>query len=116
VREGWNIGKPPYGYAAKRYRHPNPMKAERAATKTRLEPDGAKGQAVTQIAHWRYYENLGYSTIVDRRHAVRSARGGPGSAVMSSAQFAPQAGVTHGRPVRAVLRLANAPPWSFLSS
>ncbi|MGW5689599.1 recombinase family protein, partial [Streptomyces asiaticus] len=69
VREGWNIGKPPYGYAAKRYRHPNPMKAERGATKTRLEPDGARARTVTKIAHWRYYENLGYSTIVDRLNA-----------------------------------------------
>lgn len=29
VREGWNIGKPPYGYRGKTYRHPNPMKAEK---------------------------------------------------------------------------------------
>jgi DNA invertase Pin-like site-specific DNA recombinase len=26
VREGWNIGKPPYGYKAKSFRHPNPPK------------------------------------------------------------------------------------------
>lgn len=24
VREGWNLGKPPYGYRGKTYRHPNP--------------------------------------------------------------------------------------------
>ncbi|MEV0113279.1 recombinase family protein [Streptomyces sp. NPDC050844] len=35
VREGWNIGKPPYGYKAKAYRHPNPAKAARGATKSR---------------------------------------------------------------------------------
>lgn len=69
VREGWNIGKPPYGYAAKRYRHPNPMKAERGATKSRLEPDGLRAQTVTRIAHWRYYENLGYDSIADRLNA-----------------------------------------------
>lgn len=69
VREGWNIGKPPYGYTSKRYRHPNPMKAERGATKTRLEPDGLHAQTVTQIAQWRYHENLGYSTIADRLNA-----------------------------------------------
>ncbi|WP_242419643.1 recombinase family protein, partial [Frankia sp. CpI1-P] len=60
VRDGWNIGKPPYGYRAKSYRHPNSVKADRGATKTRLEPDGARGETVTQIAHWRYYRGLGY--------------------------------------------------------
>jgi hypothetical protein len=69
VREGWNIGKPPYGYAAKRYRHPNPAKAAKGATKTRLEPDGARGETVTQIAQWRYYEQIGYATIADRLNA-----------------------------------------------
>ena len=69
VREGWNIGKPPYGYTAKRYRHPNPVKAERGATKTRLEPDGLRGETVTQIAQWRYNESLGYDTIADRLNA-----------------------------------------------
>jgi len=69
VREGWNIGKPPYGYRAKTYRHPNPMKAAKGQTKTRLEPDGACGETVTQIALWRYHEQLGYDTIADRLNA-----------------------------------------------
>jgi site-specific DNA recombinase len=69
VREGWNIGKPPYGYTARRYRHPNPAKADKGATKARLEPDGARGETVTQIALWRYHESLGYATIVDRLNA-----------------------------------------------
>jgi site-specific DNA recombinase len=51
------------------YRHPNPVKAERGATKSRLEPDGVRAETVTQIAHWRYYERIGYSTIVDRLNA-----------------------------------------------
>ncbi|RMI33572.1 recombinase family protein [Nocardia stercoris] len=66
VREGWNIGKPPYGYKAKAYRHPNPTKAAKGQTKSRLEPDGACGETVTQIALWRYHEGLGYDTIADR--------------------------------------------------
>jgi site-specific DNA recombinase len=66
VREGWNIGKPPYGYTAKTYRHPNPMKAAKSLTKTRLEPDGAQGETVTQIALWRYHEQVGYDTIAER--------------------------------------------------
>ncbi len=66
VRDGWNIGKPPYGYQAKTYRHPNPTKALKGHTKSRLEPDGARGETVTQIALWRYHEGLGYDTIAER--------------------------------------------------
>jgi DNA invertase Pin-like site-specific DNA recombinase len=44
VREGWNIGKPPYGYKAKTYRHPNSTKAAKGQSKTRLEPDGVDVQ------------------------------------------------------------------------
>jgi site-specific DNA recombinase len=69
VRDGWNLGKPPYGYKAKIYRHPNPVKAERGHTKTRLEPDGVRGETVTQIALWRYHQQLGYDTIADRLNA-----------------------------------------------
>ncbi|WP_236703772.1 recombinase family protein [Lentzea aerocolonigenes] len=66
VREGWNIGKPPYGYVGKTYRHPNPVKADKGLTKTRLEPDGVRAATVTQIASWRYYEGLGYGAIAER--------------------------------------------------
>ncbi|MGH3759872.1 recombinase family protein [Actinophytocola sp.] len=66
IREGWNIGKPPYGYKAKNFRHPNPMKAAKGHTKTRLEPDEVRGQIVTQIALWRHREHLGYGAIAER--------------------------------------------------
>jgi hypothetical protein len=66
VREGWNIGKPCYGYKAKTFRHPNPAKAAKGQVKTRLEPDGVRAETVTQIALWRYHEGLGYDTIADR--------------------------------------------------
>nr|CTQ91107.1 Recombinase [Kibdelosporangium sp. MJ126-NF4] len=66
VREGYNIGKPPYGYAAKKFRHPNPAKAEKGLTKTRLEPDGIKGEAVALMAKWRYHEGVGCDTISER--------------------------------------------------
>ncbi len=69
VREGWNIGKPPYGYKAKTYRHPNPTKADKGQTKTRLEPDGSRAETVVQIAKWRYHEQLGYDTIAERLNA-----------------------------------------------
>lgn len=66
TREGFNIGKPPYGYKAKLLRHPNPTKAARGHTKTRLEPDGARAETVAQIAQWRHHEGLGYATIAER--------------------------------------------------
>lgn len=69
VREGWNIGKPCYGYKAKSYRHPNPSKAAKGLTKTRLEPDGVRAETVTQIALWRFHEGLGYDTIAERLNA-----------------------------------------------
>ena len=66
VREGYNIGKPCYGYKAKKIRHPNPAKAEKGLTKTRLEPDGMRAETVTLIAKWRYHEQLGCDTIAER--------------------------------------------------
>ncbi len=69
IRDGWNIGKPPHGYRAKILRHPNPAKADRGATKTRLEPDGLRGETVTQMAHWRYYRKLGYGAIAEALNA-----------------------------------------------
>lgn len=66
VREGYNIGKPLYGYKAKKIRHPNPSKAAKGITKTRLEPDGVRGEAVTLMAMWRHLEGLGFDTIAER--------------------------------------------------
>jgi site-specific DNA recombinase len=66
VREGYNIGKPCYGYKAKKIRHPNPAKAEKGLTKTRLEPDGLRAETVTLIAKWRYHKQLGCDTIAER--------------------------------------------------
>src|SRR5205814_517216 len=66
TRQGWNIGKPPYGYAAER--HPHPVKAKRddGKVKTRLVPDSMRGPVVTQIFLWRALERLGAQDIADR--------------------------------------------------
>ncbi|MFD5248462.1 recombinase family protein [Amycolatopsis sp. NPDC058340] len=69
VRDGWNIGKPPHGYKAKVLPHPNPTKADKGKTKSRLEPDGRRAETVTQIFHWRYYDGLGCETIADLLNA-----------------------------------------------
>lgn len=42
------------------------MKAEKGLTKTRLEPDGVRGETVTQMALWRYHDGVGYDTIAER--------------------------------------------------
>src|SRR6266508_1681651 len=36
TRQGWNIGRPPYGYLAERVPHPVPAKRSQGATKSRL--------------------------------------------------------------------------------
>lgn len=69
TRDGYNIGKPLYGYKAKIIQHPNPTKAAKGSTKTRLEPDGARARTVTQIASWRYFGRLSLNAIVNRLNA-----------------------------------------------
>ena len=64
--QGWNIGKPPYGYLGER--HPHPVKAKRddGLTKHRLVPDPARGPVVTQIFAWRALERLSFRHIAQR--------------------------------------------------
>jgi hypothetical protein len=64
--QGFNIGKPPYGYTAARRRHPVKVKAEQGKVKHRLAPDPVRGPVVTQIFLWRAFERLGYQAIADR--------------------------------------------------
>src|SRR4029453_12703387 len=63
TRQGWNIGKPPYGYVAERHPHPVKAKREDGKVKTRLVPDPARGPVVTQIFLWRALERLGAQDI-----------------------------------------------------
>jgi hypothetical protein len=64
--EGYNIGKPPYGYLAHKVRHPVKAKAHEGRTKHRLTPDPARGPVVTQIFLWRAVHRLGYHDIAAR--------------------------------------------------
>ncbi|MET9294310.1 recombinase family protein [Streptomyces sp. NPDC003077] len=66
VQQGWNVGKPPYGYQAERVPHPVPAKREQGLTKHRLIPDPARGPVVTEIFRLRALERLGYQKIADR--------------------------------------------------
>jgi site-specific DNA recombinase len=63
---GWNTGKTPYGYAAERSAHPNPIKASMGATRARLVPDPETGPWVTRIYEWRVYEKLSCPAIARR--------------------------------------------------
>jgi hypothetical protein len=67
--DGWNIGTIPYGYAAERHTHPNPMKAAQGRTKTRLATDPARGPIITLIYQWRVTGRLGVPTIRARLNA-----------------------------------------------
>jgi hypothetical protein len=66
TNQGFNIGKPPYGYVAARTRHPVKNKAEQGKVKHRLVPDPVRGPVVTQIFLWRALDRLGYQAIADR--------------------------------------------------
>jgi site-specific DNA recombinase len=66
TRQGWNIGRPPYGYIAQRVPHPVPSKRAAGAFKTRLVPDELRAAVVYQVFNWRTAEGLGYVAIQDR--------------------------------------------------
>jgi hypothetical protein len=54
--QGWNIGKPPYGYLADKVDHPVPAKAAEGQTKTRLIPDPHRAPVVAYIFRLRVME------------------------------------------------------------
>jgi hypothetical protein len=64
--QGYNIGKPPYGYRAKQLRHPVEAKALQGRHKHKLLPDPVRGPVVTQIFQWRALERVSYQAIADR--------------------------------------------------
>jgi DNA invertase Pin-like site-specific DNA recombinase len=67
--QGWNVGKPPYGYAADKIDHPVPAKAAEGLTKTRLVPDPHRAPVVTYIFKLRVSQRLGYDAIAARLNA-----------------------------------------------
>ncbi len=71
--DGWNIGAPPYGYAAERTPHPVAVKAAQGRTKARLVPDPERARVVAQIFTWRVTDRLGVPEITDRLNADHNA-------------------------------------------
>lgn len=66
VSQGWNVGKPPYGYLAEKVPHPVPARRAEGRTKHRLVPDASRAPAVTYIFQLRGLDKLGYDAIADR--------------------------------------------------
>ncbi len=65
--QGFNIGKPPYGYLAKQVRLEVKGKTrEGKRVKHRLVADPLRGPVVTQIFLWRALDRLSYQAIADR--------------------------------------------------
>lgn len=66
TEQGWNIGRPPYGYQAEKRPHPVPARRAEGRTKTRLVPDPVTGPVVTKIFHMRALDRHGYDHIADQ--------------------------------------------------
>lgn len=64
--QGWNVGKPPYGYLAEKHKHPVPAKRAEGKHKSKLVIDPVRGQVVVQIYAWRVDERLSYRAIAAR--------------------------------------------------
>jgi len=62
---GYNIGKPCYGYTARRVPHPVPAKRAKGAKKTYLDPDPVQAPVVRRTFAMRVTERLGYQAIAD---------------------------------------------------
>jgi site-specific DNA recombinase len=66
TEQGYNVGKPCYGYRAHQIPHPVPAKRAKGEKKTFLEIDPDQAPAVRQAFAWRVDERLGYQAIADR--------------------------------------------------
>lgn len=69
TEQGYNVGKPCYGYRAKPVPHPVPAKRAKGVKKTLLEVHPVEGEVVRRMFHWRVVERLSYEAIADRLNA-----------------------------------------------
>jgi site-specific DNA recombinase len=61
--QGWNVGKPPYGYAAEKVPHPVPARRAEGKHKTRLVIDPSPAATVRRIYALRIEQGMGYEAI-----------------------------------------------------
>ncbi|WP_067460727.1 recombinase family protein [Actinomadura macra] len=66
TQQGFNVGRPPYGFLAKKVPHPVAARREQGATKHVLAPDPVCGPVVEAIFEIRVAERLGYQAIADQ--------------------------------------------------
>ena len=66
AREGYNIGRPPYGYIAIREPHPAPARRSRGLTRSKLGVDPVRGPVISQIFAWRVVDGLTFWEIASR--------------------------------------------------
>jgi site-specific DNA recombinase len=81
--DGWNIGSPPYGYAAERIPHPVPFKAAQGRTKARLVLDPDRAPVIAQIFTWRTVDKLGIPAIAARLNADPARYPAPNPAALT---------------------------------
>jgi site-specific DNA recombinase len=81
--DGWNIGSPPYGYAAERIPHPVPFKAAQGRTKARLILDPDRAPVIAQIFTWRTVDKLGIPAIAARLNADPARYPAPNPAALT---------------------------------
>ncbi len=66
TEQGYNIGKPCYGYRPEIIEHPVPAKRAKGMKKTKLKVHDTEGAAIRKMFIWRVAEHLGYQAIADR--------------------------------------------------
>ena len=66
TEQGYNVGKPCYGYRAEKVKHPVPAKRAKGIKKTKLVVHEVEGAVVRKSFAWRVTEHLGYQAIADR--------------------------------------------------
>lgn len=64
--QGYNVGKPCYGYRAEHIKHPVPAKRAKGMKKTKLKVHEVEGAVVRKVFEWRVSERIGYQAIADR--------------------------------------------------
>jgi site-specific DNA recombinase len=65
TRQGWNVGRPPYGYVADSVPHPVPARRAEGKHKTRLTIDPQQAATVRAIYDLRIGDRLGYRQIAE---------------------------------------------------
>ncbi len=66
AHQGYNVGRPAYGYVADKIPHPVPARRQQGKVKTRLVPDPVRGNVVKLI--YDLYPNTGMGLLLIRDH------------------------------------------------